>query len=111
MKITLEFNSQEEHDEYVQSQFSHSTTMTHKTKEVSLTFKESGLNRKYHWTDWDVQFLVQNWGKKNGKWIAKSLGKTQVAVLQKANSLRAKGVELPLLRHRRTKVIEGETSQ
>lgn len=59
---------------------------------VSVNCSKYGFTKKYYWSDEEILFLEENWGKKSMKCIAKNLNKSVHAVNVKAKRLKLGGI-------------------
>lgn len=62
--------------------------------------------KKEPWSQYEIQFMVDNWPFKKPEWLAGALRRKQTAVLAMAAILRKKGYHLPFKRNRNGKIKE-----
>lgn len=117
MKIILEFDSKAEHDVYIQRiakdyiEHGEKALQLKVDEEVKLHLEglpdtkidDFGKKRKW-WSDYELEFLRENYATKNIRWIAKALRRKPIAVQQKLYQLYKKG--LPKKQSRNGEVLE-----
>lgn len=114
MKITLEFDSEEELELYIQT---HRTTISSEAKgfdienpgvgEVSQHFVAyTKPGKKRQWSTYEIDMLLRLFPVKSVKWIASYMGRKVNDVNNKVFNLRKSGVRIPAKRHKTAKVVE-----
>lgn len=108
MKYLLEFESEEEMNAWIKAKAfsmgivdemikSETQVIVSKTEQKTTV----GWSKKRGWTDWQLQILMENWGKKNIKWLASSIGKNKGTIFNKVQQIRKINPSaLPMLRPR-----------
>lgn len=111
MKIILEFFSEEEMNQYIMSKAMELKHTMDETKEVDPEAKVPLLTRVRHpWTQYELNFLIDNYASKSMPWIAKSLHRNAAQCHAKLHEMRKKGARIPEKKHRNGRVSTSRIS-